>query len=437
MTEEDKIYVEAWRVKNGKQAASKRRNDNAEIAVPTAKKAVLSLTTASSCATTSPPNDVANTSLSTPLSIVSSSIPISQSSTVPHLIAVSSVQPAAPLLYSSNTHPVESVSNNVLTSILPELSSSSTPASNDCAFPVLSLPSSSFATTVQLSVSPNIPPTNLQPLTPLNLSITSDDLSFPRYFTDLPVTCKNTHTTETFSFSPVSTNSNSFSLPWSGPLLHNRSFDSVGQSYPRSSTPVRSNFSTDVSVNDNLTCPSNPSSSFYNTLPGLAHQESSPNFEALLTQIDSLSRKVDTVLANQRTIIDHLMNQQPARNATPVISTADKDDDDSLHFKDPQADPQQNLEFTIAELEVLKNSKKKGTKDAHFAVILLKRYTTPQERLNCTVYGEGRKSKGLSAHILAKIKKAYELVYSNESWGEAVKAMNSHMRKYCSSKDPE
>ena len=78
-------------------------------------------------------------------------------------------------------------------------------------------------------------------------------------------------------------------------------------------------------------------------------------------------------MANQRTIIDHLMNQQPARNVTPVISTADKDDDDSPHFKDPQADPQQNLEFTMAELEVLKNSKKKGTKDAHFAVILLTR----------------------------------------------------------------
>ena len=426
MTEEDKTFVESWRLKNGKQAASKRRTDNAEVAVPKAKKKALpSMTTASS-------------SLSTPLSIVSSSIPISQSSTVPHLIAVSSVQPAPPLLYSSNTHPVESVSNSVLTSILPELSSSSTPASNDCAFPVLSLPLSSFATTVQLSVSPNIPPTTLQPLTPLNLSITSDDLSFPRFFTDLPVTCKKSHTTETFSFSPVSTNSNSFSFPWSGPLLHNRSFDSVGQSYPWSSTPVRSNFSTDVSVKDNLTCPSNPSSSFYNILPGLAHQESSPNFEVLLTQkLDSLSRKVDTVLANQRTIIDHLMNQQPARNVTPVISTADKNDDDSLHFKDPQADPQQNLEFSIAELEVLKNSKKKGTKDAHFAVILQKKYTTPQERLNCTVYGEGRKSKGLSAHTLAKIKTAYELVYSNESWGEAVKAMNSHMRKYCSSKDPE
>ena len=282
MTEEDKIFVESWRLKNDKQAASKRRTDNTKVAVSKAKKkALTSLTTASSCATTSLPNNVANISLSTPPSIVSSSIPISQSSTVPHLIAVSSVQPPAPLLYSSNTHPVESVSNNVLTSILPELSLSPTPASNDRAFPILSLPSSSFATTVQLSVSPNIPSTYLQPL---NLSITS----FPSFFTDLLVTCKNSHTTETFSF------------PWNGPLLHNCSFDSVGQSYPRSSTAVRSSFSTDVSLGDNFTYPSKPSSSFYNIMPGLAHQESLPNFEALLTEkVDSLSQKVDTVLANQ------------------------------------------------------------------------------------------------------------------------------------------
>ena len=48
--------------------------------------------------------------------------------------------------------------------------------------------------------------------------------------------------------------------------------------------------------------------------------------------------------------------------------------------------------------------------------MLLKKYTTPQERLNCTVYGEGRKSKGLGAHIIIKIKKSYELVYSSKSW---------------------
>ena len=115
------------------------------------------------------------------------------------------------------------------------------------------------------------------------------------------------------------------------------------------------------------------------------------------------------VLTNQRTIIDNLMNQQPASSVMPVISTADKDDNplaELHHSKDPSADPHQpSSELTIAELEGLKNSKKKGTKDSHFAVILLKKYTTLQECLNCTVYREGRKSKGLGAHILAKIKK--------------------------------
>ena len=208
--------------------------------------------------------DVANT-------IVSSSIPILQSSTV------SSVQPAAPLFHSSNTHPVESVSNNVLT-ILPDLSSSPTPVSNDHAFPVLSLPSSSFASTSQPSVSLNIPPNHLQPLTPLNLSVTSDDFSLPTFFTDLPANSNNSHTSaETLSFSPVSTNS--FSFPWSGVSHNNRSFD---QSYPRSSTPVRSSLPTDFSVKDNLTCAGNPSSSFYNILPGQAHPENIPNLEVWL-----------------------------------------------------------------------------------------------------------------------------------------------------------
>ena len=67
--------------------------------------------------------------------------------------------------------------------------------------------------------------------------------------------------------------------------------------------------------------------------------------------------------------------------------------------------------------------------------MLLKRYTTDEERINCTVHGEGRKSKGLNKETLAKIKKGYETIYSDESWSDAISAMNSHLRKYCSSKD--
>ena len=360
LTEEDKRFTESWRLKNDEKTARKRRTDNPEVAVSKAKKTALtSMTTSSSCATTSPPVEIANTSLSNPACIVSSSMPISQPSTVPHLTVVSSVHPAASLFQGSSTHPVESVSSNALTSILPDLSSSPTPATNDHAFPILPLPSSSFASTVQSSVSPNIPPNDLQSLTPLNLSVTSDHLSFPAFFSDLPITGKNSLTTESLYFSPVSTNSNSFSFPLSGLSLHNRSFDSVGQSYPRSSTPVRSTFPMGVLGKDSLTCSSSPSSNFYNILPGQAHPESRPNFEGLVTQkVNSLSQKVDMVLANQRTIIDYLINQQPTRNMTPVISTAHEDDDplaESHRSKDPPADPQQPLELTVAELEVLKN----------------------------------------------------------------------------------
>ena len=291
LTKEDKRFTESWRLKNDEKTAKKRRTDNPEVALSKAKKTALtSMTTSSSCAMTSPPIEIANTSLSNPACIVSSSIPISQPSTVPHLTVVSSVHSAAALFQGSNAHPVESVSSNALTSILPDPSSSPTPASNDYASPILPLPSSSFASTVQSSVPPNILPNDLQSLTPLNLSVTSDDLSFPAFFSDLPLTDENSHTTESLSFNPVSTNSNLFSFPSIGLSLHNRSFDSVGQSYPQSSTPMRSTVSTGVLEKDSLTCSSSPSSNFYNILPGQAHPESLPKFEALVTQkVDSLS----------------------------------------------------------------------------------------------------------------------------------------------------
>ena len=92
-------------------------------------------------------------------------------------------------------------------------------------------------------------------------------------------------------------------------------------------------------------------------------------------------------------------------------------------------------ELTTAELEALNITKKKGTTNAYFAVMLLKRYTMDEERINCTVHGEGHKSKGLNKETLAKIKKGYETIYSDESWSDAISAMNSYLRKYCSSKD--
>jgi hypothetical protein len=61
-------------------------------------------------------------------------------------------------------------------------------------------------------------------------------------------------------------------------------------------------------------------------------------------------------------------------------------------------------ELTIAELDALRNfEKKRGTTVSYFAVFLLKECTTPEERMNCTVYGEGPKSKGLHTDTLMKI----------------------------------
>ncbi len=70
----------------------------------------------------------------------------------------------------------------------------------------------------------------------------------------------------------------------------------------------------------------------------------------------------------------------------------------------------------------------------HFAVMLLKVYTTPDDNVNCTVHGEGPKSKGLSSQKLTKIRKGYELMYLQELLKDVVSATSSHMRKYCSKK---
>jgi hypothetical protein len=93
-------------------------------------------------------------------------------------------------------------------------------------------------------------------------------------------------------------------------------------------------------------------------------------------------------------------------------------------------------ELTMAELDALNLKKKSGTTDAYFAVLLLKEYTTPEECMNCTVYGVGSKSKGLHTNTLMNIKKGYERFYSNKSWGDAIKAMNNHTINYCSAIDP-
>ncbi len=164
------------------------------------------------------------------------------------------------------------------------------------------------------------------------------------------------------------------------------------------------------------------------------------NPQSIDKKIESLSGKIDTVLLNQQIIIDclktnELLFNQTLRSETPVLTADSVTRTDLSHStKEPQHSIVDGSELTMEELEKMKQAKKRGTTDAHFAVMLLKVYTTPDDRVNCTVHGEGPKSKGLSSQILTKIRKGYELMYSQESWKDAVSVMNSHMRKYCSKK---
>ena len=225
------------------------------------------------------------------------------------------------------------------------------------------------------------------------------------------------------SFSPDldSSHSNAFSLP----LLNafSSSFELVGQSEPRVSAPVNQFFSENI-------------------LPGQVLQDNPPLLEDIKTRIDKLEVKMDTV-SNQQKIIDILKTSgtlidQTTGNATSLqVQYTAVDNGDAIQYASTGAGQQlvlvDEVELTIAELEKLKETKKKGTTDAYFAVILLK-HTTSEERTNCTVYGEGPKSRGLKKDTLFKIKRGYELMYSQDSWKDAIDAMNNHLRKYCSNK---
>jgi hypothetical protein len=277
--------------------------------------------------------------------------------------------------------------------------------------------------------------TNLQPLSVLT---SNTGLSYSTFLSDLTKTSQlHSHTAATTgtSFSPESTNSNSFSFPWSG-LSLNSSFDSVNQPEPRVSSPVQAHLQVSLPPENGSSVRTN----FENILPGQVIPENPPSIERMNKKIESLSGKIDTVLLNQQIIIDclktnELLFNQTLRSETPV-PTADSviRTDLSHSTKEPQHSIVDGSELTMEELEKMKQAKKRGTTDAHFAVMLLKVYTTPDDRVNCTVHREGPKSKGLSSQILTKIRKGYELMYSQESWKDAVSAMNSHMRKYCSKK---
>ena len=258
-----------------------------------------------------------------------------------------------------------------------------------------------------------------QPLAPLTLDVTSEhSLPYSTFLSELHGTSKNMETIDVPSF-------------------NNLSFEFEGTSEPRVSTPVQSGFLASSSLQETFPRSHGPNNFHNNTLPGQA--ENPLIVDQINTKIDNLSQRVDMVLANQRFIMDCLQHNansflnRPPTSRTPVSVAAEQNR--NPHFNPLAADDTTSKELTMEELEALKNFKKKqGTTDVHFAVILLKEYTTPEERMNCTVNGAGPKSKGLRTDVLMKIKKGYERFYSNDSWGDAIKAMNTNMRKYCSSR---
>ena len=155
-----------------------------------------------------------------------------------------------------------------------------------------------------------------------------------------------------------------------------------------------------------------------------------------------LSRKIDLILSNQQLIIQGLRNfgfalQLPSEanetTASKGSMTSECEKQSSTSGKPPSTIATHH-ELTIEELRKINNVKRKNTTDGYFAVMLLKRLTTTSERANCTVYGEGKNSKGLNPSILSKIKSYYTSLYSEETWNDAVTAMNSHLRKYCAKK---
>ena len=146
------------------------------------------------------------------------------------------------------------------------------------------------------------------------------------------------------------------------------------------------------------------------------------------------------MLLNQQIIIDCLKTNgslfnQTFRSERPV-PTADSVNQIGLSHsnKELQHSIVDGSELTMEMLDKMKQAKEIDTTDVHFAVMLLNVYTTPDYRVYCTVHGEGPKCKGLSSQILTKIRKGYEHMYLQESWKDAVSAMNSHVRKYCSKK---
>ena len=421
MTDEDKGYIETWRRNNG--ATTVKRCAKTQLRSKTKKKAtgkgnvtccknVDNQGNSTSASLSILPADISGKIASNAATIVNPTVSSSANSSVSNSVESSTIfSPLSSPNAQSSICRVESVTPS-LTQSVPE-SFAITSNSNIVSILPLVEPSFYSTDTVQSSASATLN-SNIQPSThDFNLSVSScDNLTYSSFVSGLQTTSEGSRTAiDLSSFSLESTNSNTFSFT-------RPSLDSVGQTEFPVSSPVRSPFRADVSSEEFV--PPHSPNNIIDLLPGNVISESPPNIDQINEKVDYISEKIDAVLTNQHLIIDCLKNNGFMSSNAPSTTIP------TIH---------NTKELTTAELEALNNSKKKGTTNAHFAVILLKKYTTQEERMNCTVHGEGRKSKGLKIETLARIKKGYETIYSSESWSDAVSAMNSHLRKYCSTKD--
>ena len=110
------------------------------------------------------------------------------------------------------------------------------------------------------------------------------------------------------------------------------------------------------------------------------------------------------VLANQKRIMECL--ERNGLLSTSSVATSSSED-----LPIPAAVPSSSSvglsdctslvgdELSLEQLQEMQKGKKAKTTSGYFGVMLLKTLTSADQRKDCTVYGEGKKSKGLDSAI--------------------------------------
>ena len=365
MTEDDKKFLENWRRSNQKIPVKRSKKSQLKSK---AKKKPIESTPAVTC-TQENNSDQSNSPSNFPFGIASGT----ESPTIPpinnttfssknlstaavivnpsvfNFVALSTAENPVLSSSSSNIHLAISVASVLpfATSSLAFVPQSLAITSNSNITSILNLVTSSFNSTdtVQLSES-STSNSNLQPLTHLNPSASSDNLTYSTFLSGLPPTSETSHTAvDVSSFSLESTNSNAFSF--SRP-----SFESVGQTEFRVSSPLPLGFQTGFSEEDVLSPSRSPSNINYFIAWSYKPTKGSPlPVEQINSKVDAISEKLDAVLENQRLIIDCLQNNGFIHNTSTSRTPAPT----SHNIK----------ELTTAELKALNITKKKGTTSAY------------------------------------------------------------------------